>query len=216
MVEPTEMSSLRERYGSTGFEPTELQPTWWQQFHVWLAEALAAKVIEPNAMVLGTATATGVPSTRTVLAKQVDAAGVVFYTNYTSAKSTDLRGNPFASATFPWLAQHRQVTVRGAVREVSRAETEAYWRTRPRESQIGAWASPQSSVVPDRAFLDNATERAEADFAGVQSLPAPQHWGGWCIEPTSVEFWQGRVGRLHDRLRYRLDDGAWLVERIAP
>ena len=168
-----------------------------------------------------------VPSSRTVLAKDVDEDGITFYTNYTSAKSHDLEDNPHAAATFPWYQLQRQVHVRGRVHRVDEATSLAYWRQRPRASQIGAWSSPQSAVVGSRSDLDRLQQHIENQFgagtteAPADDVPLPPHWGGWRIEPVTVEFWQGRTGRMHDRLRYRLIsdhavDDRWVVERLAP
>jgi pyridoxamine 5'-phosphate oxidase len=215
------LAEMRINYSETGFDVSDLAANWWTQFDAWLADAVTHAVAEPNAMVLATASPDGVPASRNVLAKQVDESGVTFYTNYGSAKSADLDSNPLASVTFSWLPLQRQVHVRGDVRKVDAATTLAYWRTRPRGSQLGAWASPQSAVVADRAALDALQAQVEARFGGPDStagneIPVPPHWGGWRIEPQTVEFWQGRSGRLHDRLRYRRDDGAWIIERLAP
>jgi pyridoxamine 5'-phosphate oxidase len=209
----------REYTGPTGVAPlTEdaLAGTWLDQFRQWFAEATAAaEIVEPNAMVLATATPAGAPSSRTVLLKGVDERGFLFYTNYGSRKASELAANPAASLAFPWHPIRRQVIVCGAAERVDRAETEAYFATRPRESQLGAWASPQSRPVT-REQLDAAVAELAARYPEGSPVPAPPHWGGLLIRPQSVEFWQGRVGRLHDRLRYRLDDGHWLVERLAP
>ena len=216
MVEPLE--EMRVDYRSAELDVEDLAPTWHEQLGAWLAEAVAAGVAEPNAMVLATADADGRPTSRTVLCKGLDARGVVFYTNYTSAKSRDLRATRYASATFPWYLQHRQVHVRGTVELVSAAETREYWATRPRGSQLGAWASAQSTPVRDRRVLDDALEAADRRFADQAEVPAPPHWGGWRIVPEQVEFWQGRANRMHDRLRYELDvhDRTWRIQRLAP
>ncbi len=196
----------------------DLAPTWHEQLARWLDEAITDGVAEPNAMVLATTGEDGRPSSRTVLCKGLDARGVVFYTNYTSAKSHQLRATRYASATFPWYAQHRQVHVRGHVELVTAAENAAYWATRPRGSQLGAWASAQSVEVRDRRVLDDALEAATHRFADEEAVPAPPHWGGWRILPEQVEFWQGRSNRMHDRLRYELDhhDRTWRIRRLAP
>jgi pyridoxamine 5'-phosphate oxidase len=151
-----------------------------------------------------------------VLCKGLDERGVVFYTNYTSAKSHDLTATRYASATFPWYPLHRQVTVRGEVEKVDVKETAEYWASRPRGSQLGAWSSPQSRVVEGRRSLENALRSIERRFADVDQIPAPPHWGGWRIRPDVVEFWQGRADRMHDRLRYVHTDDGWHVERVAP
>lgn len=220
MTEHPDLARMREDYATEGLAEADLAPSWWEQFDGWMAQAIVAGVVEPNAMVLATASADAVPAARSVLAKQVDAQGVVFYTNYLSAKSEDLTANPRAAVTFPWYQLHRQIHVRGNVEKVDAATTAAYWATRPRGSQLGAWASPQSSPVADRAALDALQAEVEARFGGLDGtapIPVPSHWGGWRIRPRTVEFWQGRTGRMHDRLRYRLtDSGSWLVERLAP
>jgi pyridoxamine 5'-phosphate oxidase len=167
-------------------------------------------------MVLATADAEGRPSSRTVLCKGLDDRGVVFYTNYTSAKSHDLTVTRYASVTFPWYPLHRQVTVRGEVEKVDVKETAEYWASRPRGSQLGAWASPQSQVVRSRRELDNALASIERRFADVEQVPFPPHWGGWRIRPDTVEFWQGQQNRLHDRLRYVRTHDGWHVQRVAP
>jgi pyridoxamine 5'-phosphate oxidase len=196
---------------------SDLADTWSAQFAAWFADATAAGLPEPNAMIVATADHAGRPSARTVLLKGYDATGFVFYTNYTSRKGTEAAENPYASLVFPWFPMQRQVIVAGRVGPVSRAETEAYFATRPRGSQLGAWASPQSHVVPDRAAVDQGLAAAIERFGTDGPVPAPPHWGGLRLMPDTVEFWQGRSNRLHDRLRYRrTDDGAWVIERLAP
>lgn len=168
-------------------------------------------------MVLATADVDGRPSSRTVLLKGYDETGFVFFTNHQSRKGVELAANPAASLLFPWFAISRQVEVRGAVVAVSRAETEAYFATRPRGSQLGAWASPQSQVVADRAAVDAGLVAARRRFPEPVAVPPPPHWGGLRVVPETVEFWQGRASRLHDRFRYRRDPaGYWLIERLAP
>lgn len=208
---------MRVDYPPVGLDVDALAPTWHEQLARWLAEAGDAGVVEPNAMVLATADADGRPSSRTVLCKGLDARGVVFYTNYTSAKSHDLRATRLASATFPWLPLHRQVHVAGPVEAVGAAETRAYWATRPRGSQLGAWASAQSTPVADRQVLDDALAGIAQQFADAAEVPPPPHWGGWRILPDRVEFWQGRENRMHDRLRFEADGHrVWRVRRLAP
>jgi pyridoxamine 5'-phosphate oxidase len=212
------LPGMRVQYRSTGFDVDALAGTWHEQLVAWLGEAAGAGVSEPNAMVLATAGPDGRPSSRSVLCKGIDARGVVFFTNYTSAKSRDMRVVPFASATFPWYLLQRQAHVRGVVELVSAAETHTYWASRPRGSQLGAWASPQSTAVAGRRVLDDALEAARARFADDEEVPVPPHWGGWRIVPYQVEFWQGRTDRMHDRLRFELDeiDRTWQVRRLAP
>lgn len=213
---PENLARMRREYAGELAE-RDLADTWSGQFARWLADAVAAGVPEPNAMVLATADARGRPSARTVLLKGYDERGLVFYTNYHSRKGRDLAENPVATAVFLWLPLHRQVIVTGAVAPAERAETEEYFAVRPRGAQIGAWASPQSSVLGSRDDLEKAAAAAEERFAGAASVPPPPHWGGYRIDPEAVEFWQGRVNRLHDRLRFRRDEGGtWAIERLAP
>ncbi|MFG3703447.1 pyridoxamine 5'-phosphate oxidase [Micromonospora sp. NPDC047670] len=209
---------MRNEYAADlGLSEADLAADWHTQFDRWFADAVAAGLPEPNAMVVGTADAAGRPSARTVLLKGYDPEGFVFFTNYESRKGAEAAANPHASLVFPWFAMQRQVVVAGRVERVDRAETEAYFASRPRGSQLGAWASTQSRVVPDRTALDEAYRAAAERFADVEPIPAPPHWGGLRVRPESVEFWQGRASRLHDRLRFRLTGaGEWAVERLAP
>jgi pyridoxamine 5'-phosphate oxidase len=210
------LPEMRVAYDNAALDESSLADTWTDQLQLWLKQALAAGLAEPNAMVLATADTEGRPSSRTVLCKGLDSRGVVFYTNYTSNKSHDLTVTRYASATFPWYALQRQVHVRGEVEKVSSAETAAYWASRPRGSQLGAWASPQSQLVDGRRTLDNALLVVERRFADVERIPLPPHWGGWRIRPDTVEFWQGQQDRLHDRLRYVRTHDGWVVKRVAP
>ena len=213
-----QLAEMRVDYRTDGFDVGDLAPTWHEQLARWLAEAEAAGVAEANAMVLATAGEDGRPSSRSVLCKGIDERGIVFYTNYTSAKSRDLRQTRYGSATFPWYPQHRQANVRGHVETVSAAETQEYWSTRPRGSQLGAWASAQSVIVRDRRVLDDALAGVTQRFADDEEVPVPAHWGGWRIVPDEVEFWQGRANRMHDRLRFVADahDRSWAIRRLAP
>jgi pyridoxamine 5'-phosphate oxidase len=209
---PPDLASQRRHYADEGLSESDLAATWLEQFRHWYAGAAGLR--EPNAMVLATATPEGVPSARTVLLKGVDERGFVLFTNHTSRKGRELTANPRASLVFPWVELERQVLVSGSAEHVSAAETEEYFRSRPRASQVGAWASRQSTVVT-RAALEERQAELEARFAG-GDVPVPPFWGGVRVVPVSVEFWQGRPSRLHDRLRYRLADGSWLVERLSP
>jgi pyridoxamine 5'-phosphate oxidase len=213
-----QLAGMRVDYQSDAFDVGDLAGTWYEQLTAWMAEAEKAEIPEVNAMVLATTGPEGRPSSRTVLCKGIDERGVVFYTNYTSSKSHDLRVTRYASATFPWFAQHRQVHVRGSVELVSPEETQAYWSGRPRGAQLGAWASAQSVVVRNRRVLDDALAAITQRFADDEDVPVPGHWGGWRIMPEQVEFWQGRADRMHDRLRFVLDphDRSWTVRRLAP
>jgi pyridoxamine 5'-phosphate oxidase len=211
-----EPAGMRRDYTERGpLLETGLAADWTGQFARWFAEAAAFGLPEPNAMIVATADREGRPSARTVLLKGYDERGFVFYTNYTSRKGTEALANPYASLVFPWFPMQRQVIVTGAVEKVSRAETEAYFATRPRGSQLGAWASPQSTVLPDRAAVDQGLTAAIERF-GDGPVPAPPHWGGLRVAPTTVEFWQGRSNRLHDRLRWRRHGDDWVLERLAP
>lgn len=213
-----QLAHMRVDYPAAALDVSALARTWHEQLAAWLAEAEQAGIPEVNAMVLATAGLDGRPSSRTVLCKGLDERGVVFYTNFTSAKSHDLRVTRFGSATFPWYAQHRQVHVRGPVEMVSPDEAQAYWAVRPRGAQLGAWASAQSTVVRSRRALDDALAAVTQRFADDDDVPLPGHWGGWRILPEQVEFWQGRADRMHDRLRFVLDphDRSWTVRRLAP
>jgi pyridoxamine 5'-phosphate oxidase len=187
------------------------------QFSQWFDEAVAAGEPEPDAMGLATASLDGVPSARTVLLKSVDGLGFVFYTNYRSRKGRELAENPHAALVFRWPVLHRQVTVTGPVTPLPPAASDAYFVTRDRGSQIGAWASEQSSVLPGgRADLEAAVAAVEARFAGVESIPRPPHWGGYLVTPDTIVFWTGRPNRLHDRVRYTREGSHWRAEVLAP
>lgn len=190
--------------------------TWLDQFRLWFEDASAdPAVIEANAMQLATVAPDGRPAVRTVLLKGFDDRGIVFYTNYESQKGRELSSTPYAAAVFAWLPHERQVRISGAVHRVDQQETDDYFANRPRGSQLGAWASPQSTVVASRVQLERAYAEVEERFAG-GAVPTPPHWGGFRIVPDAVEFWQGRPDRLHDRLRYRHDGNRWVIERLAP
>ncbi|MEU8179964.1 pyridoxamine 5'-phosphate oxidase [Micromonospora sp. NPDC049044] len=208
---------MRNEYAADlGLTEADLAPDWHTQFDSWFADAVAFGLPEVNAMVVGTADAAGRPSGRTVLLKGYDPDGFVFFTNHLSRKGVEAADNPYASLVFPWFPMQRQVVVAGQVVPVDRATSAAYFASRPRGSQLGAWASPQSQVVPDRAALEGRYREVAERFADEAEIPIPPHWGGLRVRPESVEFWQGRAGRLHDRLRFRRDEGGWTVERLAP
>lgn len=210
------LQNLRKDYVLAGLLESDLDPDPIAQFRVWFTEAQAAKGIEPNAMTVATADSTGNPSARTVLLKGLDARGFVFYSNYESAKGRQLDANPRAELLFYWPELERQVRVHGAVERIDRAEAEAYFRSRPLGNQIGALVSPQSTVIPNREFLEEAYRALEERYRSEQ-VPLPHHWGGYRVMPEWIEFWQGRISRLHDRLRYRRSpSGEWVVERLAP
>jgi pyridoxamine 5'-phosphate oxidase len=206
----------REYLADHSLDEAELAGDWLTQFGRWLADAVTAELPEPNAMIFATADSEGRPSARTVLLKGYDARGFTLYTNYSSRKGREARENPYASLVFPWFAIHRQVVVCGSIERVDRAETEAYFALRPRDARLGAWASPQSSVIESRQVLDEALAEMDRRWPEGTEIPAPEQWGGLRVVPETVEFWQGRAGRLHDRLRFRCLDGDWVTERLAP
>lgn len=211
------ISDLRKDYSLAGLHEKDLARDPFRQFDKWFQEAQAAKLPEPNAVTLSTSTPDGRPSSRIVLLKGVDGRGFVFFGNYESRKGRELALNPHASLAFPWFAFERQVIVDGTVARISREESAAYFHSRPRASQIGAWASPQSTVIADRQTLETNYKLMENKYAAADEIPLPAHWGGWRLTPVAIEFWQGRRSRLHDRLRYRrAENGEWFVERLAP
>ncbi|WP_209723315.1 pyridoxamine 5'-phosphate oxidase [Marmoricola sp. OAE513] len=209
-----DLAALRAEYELGGLDETELTPEPLALFSTWFDAVRGAGIGEPNAMVLATSL-DGVPSSRTVLLKGVEDGGFVFFTNYHSRKGVELAANPRCSLLFGWYALQRQVRIEGIATRTSREVTETYFASRPRGSQLGAWASAQSSEVGSRADLDAAYAEVEARFAGAD-IPAPPHWGGYLVTPDSVEFWQGRRGRMHDRLQYRREGDGWSTRRLAP
>lgn len=211
----TDLASLRRSYARASLGEGDVAADPIAQFLAWFDDAQAAELREPNAMTLATATPDGAPSARIVLLKGVDERGFVFYTDYRSRKGEELAANPRAALVFHWAELERQVRVTGTVARVSREESEAYYRTRPVGSRIGAWASHQSRPIAGRAELE-AREAELARRYADGDVPLPPHWGGYRVAPETVEFWQGRPSRLHDRLRYVREEGGWRVERLAP
>lgn len=210
------LQNLREDYRKSVLieEKAALDPI--QQFDTWFNEAVKAEIAEPNAMMVASVDSKGKPSARVLLLKGYDENGFEFYTNYNSQKAKEYEQNPHCAIVFNWLGLERQIRIEGTVKKVSEATSENYFQKRPKGSQIGAWASPQSDVINDRQILeDNVNELAEK-YADAEKLPKPPHWGGYIVKPTRIEFWQGRSSRLHDRLNYTLENGKWLRERLAP
>ena len=211
---PPALAQLRKSYERAALDEEASLPDPLAQFQAWLAQALDARLPEPNAMTLATVGEDGRPSTRVVLIKGLDARGIVWYTNYESRKGRELAAHPQAALQFHWVELERVVRIEGRVEKTSAGESDAYYASRPLDSRIGAWASPQSQVVSSRAVLVANAARYSAQF--LLNPPRPPHWGGYRLVPDRFEFWQGRPSRLHDRLRYRLEAGAWVRERLAP
>lgn len=209
------IAHLRKSYERAELNESASHANPLEQFGQWLAEAIAAQIPEPNAMTLATVASNLRPSTRVVLIKGFDARGIVWYTNYNSQKGTELAGNPYAALQFHWVELERVVRIEGLVEKVSDEESDAYFNSRPLDSRIGAWASPQSEVISSRSVLVANAAKYGAKF--MLQPPRPSHWGGYRLKPDNWQFWQGRKSRLHDRLRYTLqDDASWLRERLAP
>lgn len=214
--DPDRIRDRRIQYETAGLGLGDVADDPMAQWHRWHDEAFDAGLVEPNAMTLSTVGADGHPDARLVLVRGADERGFTFFTNYESPKAVQLAGHPWVALTFGWLELHRQVRVRGAVEVLGASESDAYFASRPRGSQVGAWASPQSSVLEGRDELDRRVARFAADFDG-RAVTRPPYWGGYRVTPSEWEFWQGRPNRLHDRLRYRPDAaGDWTIERLAP
>ena len=213
-VTPSALADLRKSYERAELNESASHAQPLQQFQQWLDEAISAQVPEPNAMTLATVGSDLRPSTRVVLIKECDARGIVWYTNYASRKGRELAGNPYAALQFHWVELERVVRIEGVVERVSEAESDAYFDSRPLDSRIGAWASPQSQVISGRGVLGANAAKYGAQF--LLNPPRPPHWGGFLLRPQSWEFWQGRKSRLHDRLHYRQSGDAWVRERLAP
>jgi pyridoxamine 5'-phosphate oxidase len=208
------LAELRKSYERAELSEDASHADPLKQFDHWMSEAIAAEVAEPNAMTLATVASNLRPSTRVVLIKGYDERGIVWFTNYDSRKGNELAGNPYAALQFHWVELERVVRIEGRVEKTSAEESDAYFATRPLDSRIGAWASPQSQPIPSRTALVTAAAKYSAQF--LLKPPRPPHWGGFRLAPDRWEFWQGRKSRLHDRLRYRLADAEWLRERLAP
>jgi pyridoxamine 5'-phosphate oxidase len=209
------LADLRLNYTQGGLLETEVAEHPFSQFQLWLQQAIAAELPEPNAMTLATLTEEGKPMARMVLLKGLDERGFVFFTNYHSQKSQHLSAFPWASLVFWWAALERQVRVEGRVEQISATESDIYFQSRPRSSQLGAWASPQSQVIANREVLAQRWQAVIQQF-GEEPIPRPPHWGGWRVLPEQMEFWQGRPGRLHDRILFTWAEGGWCKQRLAP
>lgn len=209
------IADIRKDYQQQNLLETDVDANPFNQFSIWWDDAIKSKLDEVNAMTLATASSTGVPSARVVLLKSFSKEGFVFFTNYNSSKGHHLDENPNACLVFFWKELERQVRITGKAKKISETESDAYYQSRPAGSRIGAWASPQSQVISSREIIENNIAKYEAEFADGK-ISRPPHWGGYIVEPSCIEFWQGRSNRLHDRLQYSLKEGSWIVERLAP
>lgn len=215
MINNNDRSKLRRSYSLKELSENTVLTDPIKQFSVWMNEAIESNLLEPNAMILATASKKGIPSARTVLLKGFDEKGFVFYTNYKSSKARDLDENPNVALLFLWVELERQIRISGKVVQVSREVSENYFHSRPREHQLGAWASWQSKEIPNRKFLEQKYEEIRKRFEN-KEIPLPPFWGGYVIKPHRIEFWQGRESRLHDRICYALNDDKWKIERLSP
>ncbi len=211
----TSLGDLRRKFATAALDRSDLDADPVVQFQRWFADAERAQLLEPNAMTLATADASGRPAARVVLLKGIDGRGLVFFTDYRSRKARELAANPRAAVAFLWKELERQVRVTGGVELVTPEESAAYFRTRPRGSRVGAWASVQSAELPDRAILEREVTRIDAQYPG-DEIPLPPHWGGYRLVPDEFEFWQGRENRLHDRFRYARAGAQWKIDRLSP
>ena len=212
----TSIADIRCDYRMKSLLEADVAANPFEQFTRWFDEALNSEIEEVNAMTLATASLQGIPSARIVLLKGYDQNGFVFFTNYQSQKAKDIAENPYASLVFFWKELERQVRINGSIEKIHTSESDAYFQSRPAGSRIGAWSSPQSTVIADRSIIENNYVHFEKEF-GENYIPRPNHWGGYVVKPTTIEFWQGRSSRMHDRMHYKLNDNhSWTVERLAP
>lgn len=210
------LADLRKDYSMFSLDNTTVLPDPMDQFQKWFDESIKAEVPEPNAMNLATVNEIGRPSSRIVLLKGIESKHFLFYTNYLSKKGKELENNPACALTFFWPELERQIRIEGIADRVDAATSDAYFKSRPRGSQIGAWASPQSSLISERTILEERVEKMESKFSGLDELPRPHQWGGYKVDPFLIEFWQGRPNRLHDRIQYTRPNGIWEIHRLAP
>ncbi len=214
------LADLRQDYRLQSLDITDVANDPIEQFKKWFDEAVKSEILEPNAMTLATATPDGKPSARIVLLKGIDNQGFVFYTNYNSKKGAEMAANPYAALCFCWLELQRQIRIEGKIEKIDAAISDAYFQSRPVGSRIGAWASPQSQVIENRSIIEERESLYKKQFLteGVENveIPRPEYWGGYVLKPTMIEFWQGRSSRLHDRICYVFENGAWKIERLAP
>ncbi|HCM77494.1 MAG TPA: pyridoxamine 5'-phosphate oxidase [Cytophagales bacterium] len=210
------LSEIRTDYSKASLDTTSVDQNPFTQFEKWFKEALESQVLEPNAMNLATLAEGGRPTSRIVLLKGIENQQFVFYTNYQSQKGRELEANPSCALNFFWPELERQVRIEGVVSRVSPEASDAYFQSRPRESQIGAWSSPQSTFIKDRTILEERVKQMEEKYKDLKVLPRPKQWGGYGVTPMEIEFWQGRPSRLHDRIVYILTDNKWKIQRLAP
>jgi len=214
---PARETHARKSYERAALDEHGIDPDPFQQFTIWYDEAVAADLPEPESMTLSTATRDGRPSARIVLLRGYDETGFCFFTNYSSQKGQELASNPYAALTFHWVELERQVRIAGRVEKLTAEESDAYFPSRPSQSRIGAWSSPQSSVIPSREILEQFFDEYQKKYSNETAIPRPEHWGGYRAIPERIEFWQGRPNRLHDRLQFsRMDRGPWTLQRLAP
>ena len=211
-----DIQNLRKEYSKASLDAATIQKNPIRQFEEWFKTAIDAKVLEPNAMTLSTVSEGNRPSARIVLLKGLESDKFTFYTNYQSQKGKELLDNPACALTFFWPELERQVRVEGVATRIQEAASEEYFHSRPRESQLGAWASPQSAIIKDRMILEARTSELEKKFAGGKEIPKPKQWGGFSVDPHEIEFWQGRPSRLHDRIIFYKENNSWTIHRLAP